>query len=190
MQITEKEYQEFKRICDKQGIKYDTEEEYRESANNLIRFAELAYDMAKEEFYRKERLKDEPKGYTIIGEGRSCMLCHRGIAGDMWYDKWGQKCMDCQQAYNKKVIPGYVFKDQDNKRHISASTLNWKFNMPTPTINKLIRLGKLNPRIVKNEQYGDTVIFLKTENPNLPDVIEEELIELENRRVAKNKTKL
>lgn len=178
MQLTDKDYERFKQSFEKEGIKYETEKEYREAINNLVAYAELAFDIAKEEYYRLQRLKDEPKGFLFLGEGRTCTLCCRNIMGDMWYDKWGQKCMDCQGAYNKKIVPGYVFKDRDNHRYITASTLSWQFKVPTQTINKLIRSGILKARVVPHNDYGSTVIFLRSENPNLPDVIEHELARL------------
>lgn len=81
------------------------------------------------------------------------------------------KCMNCQAALHKKIIPGYVFKDKDNKRHITAAQLNSKFGLHPQTINKLMRQKKLKARIVSS---GPTV-FLKSDNPNLPDVISQEM---------------
>lgn len=167
--LTEKEFSEFKKICDKEGIKYETEAEYRESANNLLRFVEISYDMAKEEFFRKEQLKNEPNGFALASEGRTCYVCSTSVHGEIWYDKWGLKCMNCQVAFKKKVFPGYILKDRDNNRHVTDSKLNWKYKVHPQTLKKLVRDGKLKPRVIPN----GPMIFLKTENPDLPLVIAE-----------------
>ena len=40
----------------------------------------------------KKRLKTEPKGYALEGNGRNCSLCGRSVyESDGWYDKWGFK---------------------------------------------------------------------------------------------------
>lgn len=170
MQLSEKDYAEFKKICEKEGVKYDTEEEYRESANNLYRYAELALELAREQYLWEMRLKKEPKGFAIKSEGRSCCLCHTSVMGEVWYDKWGMKCMTCQSALDKKIVPGYVFNDSDNNRHVTASQLNWKYGIHPQTIKKLIRLNKLKPRIIPN----GVTLFLRRENPKLPEIIRHE----------------
>lgn len=171
MHLSEKVYAEFKELCDKKGIKYGTEAEYREAAYNLVEYVRLTLELAREHRGWEERLKKEPKGFAISSNGRSCCLCHTSVLGEVWYDKWGMKCMTCQNALNKKIIPGYVFKDKDNSRHVTASQLNWKFGLHNQTIKKLIRQGKLTPRIIPN----GIMLFLKTENPSLPDIIQAEL---------------
>ena len=37
-QISDKSLEEFKEICEKKGIKYETEQEYRDSAQNLVNY--------------------------------------------------------------------------------------------------------------------------------------------------------
>jgi hypothetical protein len=171
IELTEADYAKFKRSLEESGAKYETEAEYREAARNLVNFAELIYDMSKEELLRKKRLEREPEGFQMEGEGRTCSLCKRAVYAELklWYDKWGMKCMDCQNALNKKIIPGYVFNDQDNTHHITASTLLWKFKIRRSTIAKLIQQGKLKPRIIPG---SDTVVFLATENRDIVTVIE------------------
>ncbi len=118
--------------------------------------------MALDEKQREERLKSEPMGYAFPAERRTCHLCGQTCSDqDMWYDKWGMKCLDCQYALNKKIIPGYVFKDYDNKQHITASTLSWRFKIHSATIRKLVRQGKLKARIIPGNR---TMIFLVKEN--------------------------
>jgi hypothetical protein len=169
MNMTDKEYAEFKALCKEKGIYYDTEAEYREAARNLLQYVKLSYDLAREHYGWEQRLKKEPAGFAIASEGRSCCLCHQSVIGEVWYDKWGMKCMTCQEALNKKIVPGYVFKDSDNNRHVTASQLSWKYGLHQQTINKLIRQGRIKPRIIPK---GIT-LFLKSENPELPKIIQE-----------------
>src|SRR3954464_14978669 len=98
--ISDESLEEFKKIMKaEKDYEFKTDSEARESAQNLVNFVELLYDMWREEEHRKIRLKKEPKGFGITGNGRMCSLCGRGIGEEeMWYDKWGMKCMDCQEA--------------------------------------------------------------------------------------------
>lgn len=169
--MTEKMYAEFKALCKKKGITYETEMEYKEAARNLVQFVKLTYDLAREHYGWEQRLKQEPKGFVIPSEGRSCCLCHTSVFGEVWYDKWGMKCMTCQSALRKKIVPGYVFKDSDNNRHVTASQLTWKYGLHQQTIKKLVNDGTLKPRIIPN---GIT-LFLRSENPELPKILELEL---------------
>ncbi|HRF28260.1 MAG TPA: hypothetical protein PL051_01285 [Candidatus Saccharibacteria bacterium] len=177
--LSEESYAEFKSICDKEGIHYDTEAEYREAAQNLLSLFEVLYDGASEELARKKRLATEPNGYAIDSNGRTCFVCHRNVQGEIWYDKWGMKCMNCQAAFKRKIFPGYVLKDRDNNRHVTDSQLGWKYGLHSQTIKKLIREGRLKPRVIPN----GPMIFLRKENPDLPQIIEE----LTNAKSHKNK---
>lgn len=169
MEITKEHLDDFKAICDEKGVHYDTDAEYREAARRLLEFFEIMYESALEHRRWDERLKKEPKGFAIESKGRTCGLCYTSVMGEVWYDKRGMKCMTCQNALDKKIIPGYVFKDEDNNRHVTASQLNWKYGVHPQTIRKLVRQKKLKPRVIPN---GIT-LFLRSENPELPHFIEE-----------------
>jgi hypothetical protein len=110
-----------------------------------------------------------PKGFWLDSEGRTCYVCHTNVHGQIWFDKWGLKCANCQNAFEKRVFPGYILKDKDNNRHVTDSQLNWKYGVHPQTIKKLIRIGLLFARQIPN----GPAIFLKKENPDLPDVISE-----------------
>ena len=166
--LTKKEYVEFKAICEKEGIEYETEAEYEAASRNLVNLVKLLYDGAREHHRWEQRLKDEPNGFYLASEGRTCFVCHNSVQGEIWFDKWGLKCTNCQEAFKKKVFPGYVLKDKDNNKHVTASQLHWKFGVHPQTIRKLVRTGVLKARQVPN---GGPTIFLRRENPDLPDVI-------------------
>jgi len=138
--------------------------------------------MAIEEQRKNDRLKYEPDGFAFPGEGRGCSLCSRHISGDMWWDKWGQKCMDCHEAYKKKIIPGYCFKDRDNEKHITLDQISWKFDIPIQTLKKLVRQKKIIVRVITG---SGIMIVLRKENPDLVILLETEKKNLATRRTKK-----
>jgi len=87
----------------------------------------------------------------------------------MWYDKWGQKCMTCQKALDKKIVPGYCFDDYKNEKHITDRTMKLQLGVRAAVIRKLVRQGKLKARVVPG---SGVLVFLKKENPNITGVIE------------------
>ena len=169
--ISDKHLAEFKQLCDKKGIKYETEGEYERAAQNLVDFVGILVDIDMEERKRKARLEKEPNGFSMTGDGRNCSLCKRSVyGGDGWYDKWGFKCPECQNAVNKHIIPGSLCRDHDNEKCITVSSLSWKTDLKHQTIMKLVRQGKIKVRQIP---HGATIIVRK-ENPNIADVIDEE----------------
>jgi hypothetical protein len=168
--LRDEDYRKFKEISDKEGIKYKTEAEQHDSADNLVNFISLLIKMDQEEKARIKRLEQEPKGFTLESKGRNCPLCHNCIQGEMWYDKWGMKCLNCQEALNKKIVPGYVFKDYKNEKHITDSELGRVSGLHTQTIRKLVRQGKIKARILTK----GPMVILKRENPNIGAILNEE----------------
>jgi hypothetical protein len=181
--ISDELLEEFQGIAKESGIEFKSRQEAWESANNLVNFFDVLVRIDQEERRRAARLKDEPKGFAVPGEGRTCSLCKNYLDDqDMWYDKWGLKCLHCQEALDKKLIPVYVFKDFDNKEHANASTLSWKLGVYPTTIRKLVRQRKLKARTVPG---NGTLVFLRTENPDIVAIIEAEKKAMEQRKIAK-----
>ena len=171
-EISDERLKEFKEICEEKGIKYETDLEYKESAQNLIDFVSILVDMDMEKRRRNQRLEKEPGGFAMLGEGRNCSLCGQGVyEGDGWYDKWGFKCMNCQDAVNKKKIPGSLCGDYSHEKYVTDSTLAWKSGLHTQTIRKLIRRGDIKARQIPNGPF----LILRKDNPNLVDAIDQEL---------------
>ena len=167
-EISDKHLKESKAICEEKGITYETEAEYKDAANNLIGFFDILIQTDMEERTRKERLKSESKGFVLEGKGRTCSLCgHSVYDSDGWYDKWGFKCMNCQDAVNKKKIPGSLCGDYDHKKYVTESMLSYLSGVHHRTIRKLINQGKINVRRIPN---GPNLI-LRKDNPNLQNVI-------------------
>lgn len=138
----------------------------------MVDFVSVLVDIDMEERKRKARLEKEPEGFSMAGEGHNCSLCKRSVYGeDGWYDKWGFKCPECQNAVNKHIIPGSLCRDYDNEKCITVSTLSWRTNLKYQTIMKLVRQGKIKVRQIP---HGATMI-LRKENPNISDVLNEEM---------------
>lgn len=169
-QPSDKYIEEFRKIYKKEYGKEISFEEARESATRLVNFVSLLIEIDQKERKLTARLKTEPKGFAIQGNGRTCPLCKTNVRDDMWFDKWGAKCLDCQDALNRKLIPGYVFKDHDNDKHITASELSWRHKLHNQTIKKLIKENKLKARTIPK---SNTLVFLRKENPDLPTIIKE-----------------
>lgn len=170
--ISDKHFAEFKALCEEKGIKYETEAEYRQAAQNLLGYVDTLVQMDFEERERKARLEKEPKGFAVPGEGRNCSLCRRSVYDtDGWYDKWGFKCMNCQNAINKRKIPGSLCGDWDHEKCITDSDLAWKTKLHAQTIKKLIRQGKIKAREIPKGPY----MILRKDNPNLLDVLDAEI---------------
>lgn len=181
--ISDELMEEFKEIAKEKGIEFKSDFEARESAENLVRLFEVLIKVDQEEQARKAKLKDNPKGFQMQGEGRTCALCHSSYDQLMWYDKHGMKCLACQEAIDKRIVPASVLKDKDNKEHILGSTLAWKLDIRTVTLKKLVRQGKLNARIIPK---SGELVFLRKENPNFAAIIEEELAAMAQKKAAKS----
>ncbi len=84
------------------------EHEYTEAEiKSVTELVKLLLKMEQEEQQRRRRLARQPQGFPMAGEGRDCWLCHTGVCHENgWYDKYGFKCMACQNAVNKRIIPG------------------------------------------------------------------------------------
>lgn len=167
MDIPDKESQWFMKEAKKDGIKLEADEEYKQLQRDMHALADLTYDIWRFQKSLDRRLEEQPEGFAFPAEGRMCRLCMGGGAGDFWYDKRGMWCMDCQTAYAKKIIPGYVFTDDKNKRHISETTLVVRHGADRKEIRKCIKEGILRPRRIEHEQTTPSLIFLESENPNL-----------------------
>jgi hypothetical protein len=170
--ISNERMDEFKEIAKKKSIDFKSDGEARESAENLVGLFEVLIKIDREEQARKARLKDEPKGFQMQGGGRTCGLCHSSYDQPMWYDKYGMKCLACQEAIDRKIVPVSVLKDKDTKEHILGSALASKMDIRVVTLKKMVRLGKITARIIPK---SGEMVFLRKENPEFATVIEQEV---------------
>lgn len=170
MKLRDSSYEEFNRITSEQGIHFESATHMKQSANNLVGLIELLINIDRKDQARKEQLKNEPQGFLINDGTYTCPLCGYWITDGVWYDKWGVKCLKCQDALTRKIIPGYVFKDHNNEKHVTSSELSYRYDIHPQTIKKLVRQGKLNAR----ELPHGPLVFLRKDNPDLVKVIKEE----------------
>ncbi len=169
--LKDKDHEEFRKLSEKEGVKYKSDLEMRQSADNLVNFIDLLVQMDMEERERKARLKDEPKGFSMPGKGRNCSLCGISVyETDGWYDKWGFKCMNCQDAVNRKKIPGSLCGDYKHEKSIPDTSLSYRSGLHIQTIRKLIRQGKIKARSIPNGPN----MTLRKDNPNLLEILETE----------------
>lgn len=162
--ISDESLAEFKRISDEKGIRYESDLEMKESAQRLVSLFDLLIEMDMAQRALKKRLETEPKGFSMEGEGRNCSLCGQMVYGTAgWYDKWGFKCMNCQDAVNKKKVPGSLCGDYNHEKYVTDSTLSWKSGLHIQTIRKLIRQGKIKARQIPRGPF----LILRKDNPEL-----------------------
>ena len=167
MQLSKERIQEFKALLEEKKGGEVSWEEATEGAHQLVGLVELLLDMAAKEDKRKKRLEESPKGFHLDGIGYTCSICGNSISNeDTWYDKWGIKCLICQKAIDKKIVPQKACRDRDS--WYAMWELNSRFGIKTQTALKKIREGELNARIIKNEVgKPHFYIFMKKDNPEL-----------------------
>jgi len=161
VKLSEEDYQKFKELSKAHGHTYRSEREMKQSADSLVRLMRVLDKAERDELARKERLKRESNGFSLQGHGRNCALCGQIVMEkDGWYDKWGFKCMNCQDAVNKKRIPGSLCGDYDHERCITASDLSRLAGVRVQKVHKLIKQGKIRARQIPNGPY----LILKKDN--------------------------
>ena len=156
-------------------LKQEMREFTKEERARLVEFFDILIEIDQEEKRRQKRLIKEPKGFIMDGIGRTCSLCRQTSYEkvDGWYDKWGYKCANCQDAVNKQIIPGSLCKDSKHEKYVTDSELSSCFGIHIQTIRKLIRQGKINARRVPGGPY----LILRKDNPGIQKVIEKERAE-------------
>jgi hypothetical protein len=167
MGLSDKTIKKFKGILEKKTGKEVSWGEAEEGANNLAGFAELLYKQANIEHRRKLKLKNNPKGFHLEGNGYTCAICRNSVSNEeTWYDKWGIKCLVCQKAINKKIIPGSVAKN-DNSWY-STYDLEDRFNIDKSAMKQAVKEGVLKPRIVPSTSGRPYVyLFLIKDNKEM-----------------------
>lgn len=139
-----------------------------EELKRVAQYFEILIEIDQSEKARFRRLEQEPKGFSIPGEGRSCPLCRQSIHNEGFFDRWGFKYLNCQNAIDKRIIPGSVCKDWENKKSIADTALAMELEISIHKIRKLIREGKIIGRHIPNGPY----MILMKDNPNLKNILE------------------
>jgi DNA-directed RNA polymerase subunit RPC12/RpoP len=135
----------------------------------LRQLAEILLDQVVRDHKRKKRLEKAPEGYYMDDETGvySCFICSRNFdAKDIWYDKYGYKCRDCQINVTKKVISNTLSKKRD------LWCADWQvsqlLNLHPSTREKLLRKGDLKAiRLIDKDGSEYMRIFMRKDNPQL-----------------------
>ncbi len=144
---------ELKVLLEKEQGREITDQELFESENWLRGYAELMLDLGIKEAQRQEKLIENPKGFHLEGEGYSCFICHSSISKEeTWYDKHGIKCLTCQSAIDKKIIPSTAASDKDS--WYTTHDFEHHFFINRHGVRKLVKEGLLKPRIVPDSGGG------------------------------------
>lgn len=137
----------------------------------LVDYFSLLIEIDQQEKARYAKFKDYPKGFVMDGEGRQCGLCFKSVYETPgWFDKWGFKCSNCQDAINKRKIPGSLCGDYSHEKSIPDTVLASKLNISVRTIRKKIKDGEIIGRRIPGGPY----MILRKDNQNLMDIIQTE----------------
>ena len=180
MGVSDKHTQELKELMEKKSGKAVSWDEAAEAARNLAGLADVLFDCWVTDQKRKKKLEEFPKGFHLEG-AYSCAVCG-GSARDeeSWYDKWGIKCMVCQEAVRRKEIPGSVAKFKDS--WYSRWELERSFNLDHHALKRWVKAGILKPRSVTNNGRTHVQIFLIKDNKDtLPPkkLVESQMVRIE-----------
>ncbi len=167
--LSNERIQEMKDLLEQKKGTEVTWGEASEAAHNLAGLAEIMFESWREDQWRKKKLKESPKGFILEGSGYSCFICGSHTSeNENWYDKFGIKCMVCQKAIDKKIIPGSAAKNKES--WYSKWDLESRFNINHHALRSFIKKGILKPRIVpgpsgKPHAY---LFFIKDNKDTLP----------------------
>jgi len=153
MKVSDKKIQEMKDILEKRGGKEVTWTEASDASTRLSGLMELLLKHAQEDWMREQKLKEYPKGFSLGGVGYSCFICGQGTSlNGNWYDKYGIKCMVCQDSINRKEIPASLSKDKES--WYSKYDLEGSFNLKAPTLRGWIKRGIIKARTLTYNGKG------------------------------------
>lgn len=143
---------ELRKLLEKEQGREITDSELFEAEHWLTNYAELMLDLGIKEIKRQDKLKENPKGFHLEGEGYSCFICGTTVSNEhTWYDKYGIKCLTCQSAIDKKIIPATVASDKDS--WYSIHDFEHSFFITKHGVKKLVNEGLLKPRIIPGSNY-------------------------------------
>ena len=166
MSLSDKSIKEFQKIFKKEYGKEISYKKAAESGERLVGLFKILYDCEIKDSQRKEKLKEFPNGYSLMDSSfYNCGICHSHIKDEqLWYDKWGIKCLACQNAVNKKIVPGEIC--HNNKLWYATWEFESYFKLKSLTVRKLERQGILNARTIPNT--GFKVFLIKENTDTLP----------------------
>ncbi len=149
--ITEKKIQEMSELLKNQHGREFSWDESRKAVRDIQVLAEIISVIIEKEWNLQEKLKEFPKGYHLDESYYRCEICGGCAKGEnSWYDKYGIKCMICQLAINKKIIPAIIAKNKES--WYSEYEMESNFNIQGTLLNKYIKQGIFKVRSILNTQ--------------------------------------
>ena len=127
----------------------------------LAKYFDVLIEMDQKQRSLHKRANAEPGGLSMLGEGRTCSLCRNSVHHDGWFDKWGFKCPTCQNAVNKRKVPGSLCRDYNFKKYIPDTVLAFYLGVSVSQVRKMIRAGAIKARRAPNGPY----MILRKDNP-------------------------
>jgi hypothetical protein len=115
---------------------------------------------------RKKMLEESPKGFHLDQTG-TCLICGQSTSHEKsWYDRYGLKCLNCQKAINRKIIPVAIAIDKE--KWYSKYDLESYFNIKSALLIKYIKHAILKDRIILDENKNvHFQLFLIKDNKNV-----------------------
>lgn len=111
--------------------------------NQLVK---ILSDCSRIEAAHKKKLEKNSRGFHLEGDF-TCLVCGLSAASEnSWCDKNGIKCLPCQKALDKKVIPKCVINNKDS--WYTTYDLKRFFNIDQVDLIKYVKSGLLKKRIV------------------------------------------
>lgn len=111
----EEQIAELRKLLEEKEGREVTDQELFEAEHWIRGYAGLVLDVFLKDEERKKKLEENPKGYHLEGEGYSCFICGTSVSNEeTWYDQHGIKCLTCQNAIDKKIIPATAASNKDS----------------------------------------------------------------------------
>lgn len=124
-----------------------TEDQAEKVLDFLYLLAPTALNITLREARWEQKLQHHPNGFAVTGKKYPCRLCGQGREADqMWYDRFGLKCIACQQAVEQGVIPGEIVLD--DTLYYKEFDLAHYFRLEGKALREWIKKGLLKPRII------------------------------------------
>lgn len=149
--------------------KANSEARMRYGSHNVVQIARITGEFQGIENARKRRLKEEPEGFTLDGDGTySCGICGENYnAKFIWWNLDGLRCLDCWRNIKDGTIPYIKSRYDDDSGYFEDWIISsdMGFDIHPSTARKLRRQGLLKGRDLK--RADGTIyctIYLESEN--------------------------
>jgi len=158
-----------KESSNKTQTKIDPEKYSKYAHHNFVQLARIFGKHEGIDRVRKRRLEKTPDGFFLeASEGPyDCSICRRPHQGNkIWWNQYGQRCVDCWNNIKGGVIPKDLKHEYDNKgQWISEWQIKDRYGVHPATRGKLVRQGFLEATELKDSK--GTIyhtLFLESEN--------------------------